>query len=482
MKNSLIVPLILLTAAFSIAAESAPSSSPRNLLRELNDSFAGVFEKTAPAVVVVESRGQPSNSRMGYTFRGPGGAPYRLIPDLTGDDLLDMPPGIGSGFVFTTDGHILTNYHVIDGASDIRVRLHDGRRFPAMLVGSDERSDIAVLKIEADNLVPAELANSDLVKVGSFAFAIGSPMELPHTFTFGIVSAKGRTLGLGGHYDEFLQTDTSINPGNSGGPLCDIDGRVIGINTLISGNSNGVGFAIPSNTARDIASQLITKGRVSRPWLGISIATLEEMRQLRSLFPGIESGVVVRGIEPGAPAQMSDLNPGDVITKVDGTPVSLASDLQREILGKKIGQTVELEIWRKGRTLRLGVKTGESPDKFVRASTRPPTTPRTTPQPQTTPASPSSPGFSYETATPETLQTMGIQNKTPKGVIVTAVEPYSAAAASGLERGDIITEAGGLQISSREDLDKALQEIDRDRGILLLLDRAAASSFAILKF
>ncbi len=468
-----------------MAADAAPAKTPSNFLREMNDSFAGVYEKAAPTVVVVESRGNPAHSGMNYTFRGPGGVPYRLIPDLTDDDLLDMPPSIGSGFVFTTDGHILTNNHVVDGATDIRVRLHDGRRFPAQLVGTDERSDIAVLKISAENLTPAELADSDLVKVGTFAFAIGSPMELPHTFTFGIISAKGRTLGLGGHYDEFIQTDTSINPGNSGGPLCDIDGRVIGINTLISGNSQGVGFAIPSNTAKDIASQLITKGRVSRPWLGISIATLEEMRQLRSLFPGIERGVVVRGIEPGAPAQLSDLTPGDVITKVDGAPVALASDLQREILGKKIGQSVELEVWRKGRTLKLAVKTGESPDKFVRASTRPNSSaprPQAPPRNSAAPASPTAPGFSFEDATPQALSALGIKKDAPKGVLVTSVEPYSAAAAAGLEPGDIITEAAGQPIASKEDLAKALETSDPDRGVLLILDRSDSSAFAILKF
>ena len=458
-----------------------PSPAPSQFLREMSDSFAGVYEKAAPTVVVVESRGNPAHSGMNYTFRGPGGVPYRLIPDLTGDDLLDMPPSIGSGFIFTTDGHILTNNHVVDGATDIRVRMHDGRRFPAQLIGTDERSDIAVLKINAENLATAELADSDLVRVGSFAFAIGSPMELPHTFTFGIVSAKGRTLGLGGHYDEFIQTDTSINPGNSGGPLCDIDGNVIGINTLISGNSQGVGFAIPSNTAKEIASQLITKGYVSRPWLGISIATLEEMQQLRSLFPGIERGVVVRGIEPGAPAQASDLNPGDVITKVDGTPVSLASDLQREILGKKIGQSVELEIWRKGRTLRLAVKTGQSPDKFVRTSSRPsPRTPSI--PPSQAPSSPSGAGFTYDTTTPDVLRNMGVTSKNRQGVVVSAVEPFSAAAAAGLEVGDIITEAAGQPVTSKEDLDKILGAMDRNRGALLLIQRADASTFAILKF
>ena len=153
MKKSLVVPCLLLTALAAIAAD--PSPAPGQFLREMSDSVAGVYEKAAPTVVVVESRGNPAHSGMNYTFRGPGGVPYRLIPDLTEDDLLDMPPSIGSGFVFTTDGHILTNNHVVDGATDIRVRMHDGRRFPAQLIGTDERSDIAVLKINAENLATA---------------------------------------------------------------------------------------------------------------------------------------------------------------------------------------------------------------------------------------------------------------------------------------------------------------------------------------
>jgi S1-C subfamily serine protease len=284
----------------------------------------------------------------------------------------DTPPNIGSGFIFSKDGHIITNNHVVAGASEIKVKLRDGRRFDAEIIGADERSDVAVIKINAPNLSVASLGDSDAIRVGEIAFAIGTPMELPYTFTSGIISAKGRTLALGGYYDEFIQTDTSINPGNSGGPLCDIDGRVVGINSLISGSNRGVGFAIPINTAKNIADQLMSKGRVSRPWLGISIASLEEDSQLRQLFPGIDEGVVLRGIEPGAPAQRSDLIPGDVITKVDGQSVSVSADLQREILGKKIGQSLELEVWRKGRTLRVTVQTAEQPDKFVRASMRSP--------------------------------------------------------------------------------------------------------------
>lgn len=466
-------------SAISVSLAEPPAAGGPSALRQLSDSFAAVFEKAAPSVVVIESTTPMGGSVSGlpgglnFFFRGPNGAPHPVVPPI------DDEPNVGSGFIFSDEGHILTNNHVVAEATEIRVKLRDGRRFDAELVGADERSDLAVLKIEAKDLPVAELGDSDALKVGELAFAIGTPMELPYTFTFGVVSAKGRNLALGGHYDEFIQTDTSINPGNSGGPLCDIDGRVIGINTLISGINKGVGFAIPINTAKDIAGQLLAKGRVSRPWLGISIAGLEEARQLRDLYPGVERGVVVRGIEPGAPAQSSELATGDVITRVDGAEVSLASDLQREILGKKIGQVVQLEVWRKGQTMRLDVRTGEHPDKFLRASTRPRgNSGGTSNQPVETP---DSPGLLVEDATPELLKKMKISRKESGGVVVTEVAPYSAAAVAGLEPGDVITEAGGRKISTKKDFDEAMEVADGDRGILILLERAAQKTFAILK-
>lgn len=476
MKKTTVVLCSLLAAVLPLAAESTPSP-----LRQLSDSFAAVFEKAAPSVVVVEARSIGDASVRGL----PQGLQF-FFPDGTpmdpGNGEADTEPNIGSGVIFSKEGHILTNHHVVENATSLRVKLRDGRRFDAELIGSDERSDVAVLKIDAPDLPVAELGDSDAVKVGELAFAIGTPMELPYTFTFGVVSAKGRTLGLGGHYDEFIQTDTSINPGNSGGPLCDIDGRVVGINTLVSGLNRGVGFAIPINTAKTVAEQLITNGRVSRPWLGISIASLEELPDQRSLFQGLETGVVVRGIEPGAPAQRSDLSPGDVITKVDGKPVELASDLQREILGKKIGQSVELEVWRRGRTLRVDVQTGEHPDKFVRASVRP--------SRSLNPKNPESRGESPETgglglvvenATPNVLKQRNIERKESGGVVVTQVEPGSAAAAAGLEPGDIITEAAGKPVLDKKDFDEATKTMGGQRGILLLLEREDQKTFAILK-
>ena len=479
-------PFLFLSLAVAIQAETNSASSPasQGLLRQMNDSFASVFSKAAPSVVVIEARSPKSGGMNGlptgleFYFRGPNGMPYKVIPEDR-EELDDMAPSIGSGFIFRKDGHILTNHHVIANAVDVKVKLQDGRFFPAEIIGADERGDLAVLKINAPDLPVSELGDSDVLKVGEFAFAIGTPLELPYTFTFGVISAKGRTLGLGGRYDEYIQTDTSINPGNSGGPLCDIDGKVIGINTLISGNSRGVGFAIPINNAKNVVDQLLAKGYVSRPWLGISIASLEEMKQWKSMIPGVSSGVVVRGIEPGAPAQTSDLLPGDVITKVDGKAVSVASDLQREVLGKKIGQSLELEVWRKGRSLQLMVKTGEQPDKFIKASMRP--SPMNPNPHKKVPVDSGSPGMVVEDLTPDILKQFRSQRRDLNGVVVSAVEPFSAAAGAGLEPGDIITEAGGRPVLNKKDLESALASLDHDRGVLLMIERAGQKTFAILK-
>ncbi len=280
----------------------------------------------------------------------------------------------GSGFIVRADGYILTNNHVVEGADQIDVKLKDGREFKAKLVGTDEKTDVAVIKIDAKDLPVAQLGDSDAVRVGQFAFAIGAPFKLDYTFTYGVISGKGRSklISNGGYsISDYLQTDASINPGNSGGPLCDIDGKVVGMNTLINGLNRGLGFAIPSNLVNEIGQQLIAGQRIIRPWLGIRIETLGDDPSIRDLFKGLDKGVVVRTIEADAPAYKSDLRPFDVITQVDGAPVVTDTQLQREVLKKKIGQNVELTVWRKGQSLKIPITTGELPGEIGRASNVP---------------------------------------------------------------------------------------------------------------
>lgn len=453
-----------LLAVGTLAAEQPAVQGA--LVRQLNDSFAQVYEKIAPTVVVIEVRRASDAPVSGL----PEGLEFffrRQQPDRQ----MPIMPDQGSGFIISGDGYILTNNHVVDNAAKdgLLVKLKDGRKFPASLVGADPKSDLAVLKIEANNLPVAELGDSDAAKVGNFAFAIGAPEALPYTFTVGVISAKGRNdLTSAPNYEEYIQTDASINPGNSGGPLCDIDGKVIGVNTLIAGMNRGLGFAVPINVVKNVSEQLMASGRVSRPWLGIGIKGIEESVALQSYFSGLEKGVVVERIDVNTPAYSSELREGDVILKVDSVPVAISRDLQREILSKKVGASVQLEVWRAGKTMTVAVQTGEQPDRLMRASNlRMPT------RPNAAPGAPAPfPGMSLQEPSAEAPA---------KGLVITDVTEGTAAAAAGLQPGDIITEAGGKPIHNKADLDAVLAGSDLSRGLMIFVERQGARTYAILK-
>src|SRR5467141_820501 len=382
MRLSILTLCVALSTSFSPQPEAVPTSTVsagaaeagKDVVHQLNNAFAKVFETVAPSVVIIEisKKNDPSESSAleDLFFQGP--------PDENNPRRNPSGPrpvqSEGSGFIVRPDGYIFTNFHVVEGADKIDVKLRDGRNFPATVVGTDEKTDIAVIKIDAKDLPVVQMGDSDAVRVGQFAFAIGAPFKLDYTFTYGVISGKGRSklLSNGGYnIADYLQTDTSINPGNSGGPLCDIDGKVVGMNTLINGLNRGLGFAIPSNLVNEIGTQLIAGNKIIRPWLGIRIETLGDDSSIRDLFKGLEKGVVVRTIEAEAPANKSDLRPFDVITQVDGAPVASDTQLQREILKKKIGQAVKLTVWRKGQTIKIPVTTGELPNEIQRASNEP---------------------------------------------------------------------------------------------------------------
>src|SRR6266540_6121336 len=353
---------------------AAAAEAGKDVVHQLNNAFAKVFEIVAPSVVIIEiskkNEGGESSPFDDLFFQGqPDEKNQRRNPSG-----LQPIQSEGSGFIVRPDGYIFTNFHVVEGADKIDVKLRDGRDLPAKVVGTDEKTDVAVIKIDAKDLPVVQLGDSDAVRVGQFAFAIGAPFKLDYTFTYGVVSGKGRSkLFQTGAYSisDYLQTDASINPGNSGGPLCDIDGKVIGMNTLINGMNRGLGFAIPVNMAKEIGTELIAGHKIMRPWLGIRIETLGDDPSIRELFKGADKGVVVRTIEADAPASRSDLRPFDVITHVDGAPIESDSQLQHEILKKKIGQNVQLTVWRKGQTIKVPIKTGELPNEIARASNEP---------------------------------------------------------------------------------------------------------------
>src|SRR5216110_501182 len=370
-----------LSASPLLAQESSPTVPPaaaesgKDVVHALNNAFAKVFEIVAPSVVIIEvSKKNDGNEGFNFDDLFFQGQPDDNSP-RRGPRNLQPIQSEGSGFIVRPDGYIFTNFHVVEAADKIEVKLKDGREFSAKIVGSDEKTDIAVIKIDAKDLPVVQLGDSDTVRVGQFAFAIGAPFKLDYTFTYGVISGKSRSklFQTGGYsISDYLQTDASINPGNSGGPLCDIDGKVIGMNTLINGMNRGLGFAIPSNMAKEIGTELVAGHKIMRPWLGIRIETLGDDPAIRDLFKGADKGVVVRTIEADAPASKSDLRPFDLITHVDGTPIDSDSQLQHEILKKKVGQTVQLTVWRKGQTVKLPIRTGELPNDITQASNQPP--------------------------------------------------------------------------------------------------------------
>lgn len=463
----------VLSTAPLLRAQAAEESNA--LARHLNNAFADVYEKVAPAVVVLEVQEKPGSSSantmlpegLEFFFRDPNAVP---VPESNTNS--------GSGFIISKDGYILTNHHVVESAKEggISALLKDGRKFPARVVGLDAKTDLAVLKIDATDLPVAELGDSDQVRVGQFAFAIGAPFDLPYTFTVGVVSATGRnSLTRQVSYENYIQTDASINPGNSGGPLCDLDGRVIGINTLINGFNRGLGFAVPSNMAREVSLQLIANGRVRRPWLGIEIEALGKNEMLRKNFPGVVDGVVVRSIMANAPADRSELEPGDVVLKVDGATVKSEWDLQKEILSKKIGQNVNLEIWRQGKPIIIPVKTGELPSTDSRQALRLPARPTPLQKP-----APQNSGLGLQLQDMNETLAKAMQMETSEGALVTEVTAGSPAAAAGIRLKDVITELNGNPIRSAQDFEKASQGDLPDSGLMVRIQRGDKKTYAVI--
>src|SRR5712671_5145796 len=486
MRFSIFALCVALSTSFAAQPEAVPSDAGplnpsaveagKDVVHQLNNAFAKVFETVAPGVVIIETSKKSEISESSplddLFFQGP--------PD---ENRPRRNPGTprpvqteGSGFILRPDGYILTNVHVIEDADKIDVKLRDGREFPARVVGADERTDIAVIKVEGKDLPVVQFGDSDAVRVGQFAFAIGAPFKLDYTFTYGVISGKGRSkLFTNGGYSisDYIQTDASINPGNSGGPLCDIDGKVIGMNTLINGLNRGLGFAIPSNLANEIGQQLVAGKKIARPWLGIRIESVGDNPNTRDLLKGIDKGVVVRTIEADAPANKSDLRPFDVITKVDGTPVTTDTQLQREILKKKIGQAVKLTVWRKGQTIEIPVTTGELPNEIARASNE------IAPPEQGRPEDVGKLGLQVQDITKEISERLHLGDA--RGVIVTDVAANSIAAAQGIEREDVITEVDGKPVTNVRSFREALNKADPKRGVLLYLDRKGNKTFAVLK-
>ncbi|MFQ5916333.1 MAG: DegQ family serine endoprotease [Candidatus Binatia bacterium] len=372
---------------------------------------------------------------------------------------------LGSGFVINRDGFILTNNHVVENSEKIVVKLSDGREFQAEIIGRDAKTDIAVIKIDADNDLPtAPLGDSDRLEVGEWVLAIGNPFGLEHSVTSGIVSAKGRHIGAG-PYDNFIQTDASINPGNSGGPLMNLRGEVVGINTAIfsrGGGNIGIGFAIPINLAKELLPQLKSKGKVTRGWLGVVIQKVTPAIA-ESLGLDKARGALVANVSKDAPADKAGIKVGDVIIEFDKRSIKESNDLPIIVARTPIGKKVPVKVLRDGKKLVLSVAIGELKEEEVFASVQ----------------GGGNLGLTVQKVTPQIAESLGLDRA--EGVVVTLVDSGSPGEDAGIRRGDVILEVDRKSIRNIEDYRKSIAKIKKGKGVLFLVRRGETTLFLALK-
>jgi serine protease Do len=469
--------LVLVLGLLPTQVLSADKKSANlDVARQLNEAFVQVAESVSPSVVVITVTEKPT-ARPEFSEEGETDSRSREFWRRFHRELQEQPQeGQGSGIIVRKNGFILTNRHVVEAAEKIQVRLLDGRIFTATVRGVDAQSDVAVIKIEAEDLPVARLGDSSKARVGEFAIAIGAPFSLDYSVTYGHLSAKSRgnvvPFEMGGQAmdQDFLQTDANINPGNSGGPLVNIEGEVIGVNTLIRGLRSGIGFAIPINLAKEISEKLITDGKFARPWLGISISALQEDAELRKSLKGIDTGVVVRAVLPNGPAAQSDLRRSDIITAVEGKRVSTPQQLRGEVRGKAIGQTVKLEVFRAGKNIQVNIK----PAEYV-----PPATSIADNRFKPIEATPSALGLSVRALTAELARHLGV--KATNGVVVMSVERNGLADRKAIKPGDLIIAVNQQSITSPTQLEEVLQKADLKKGVSVNLLKGETEWLEVLK-
>ena len=373
--------------------------------------------------------------------------------------------GLGSGFIIDRDGTIVTNYHVVDGAQKITVTLSDGRSFDGKVLGKDQKTDVAVIKISAPHDLPtAPLGDSDRLEVGEWVMAIGNPFGLDHTVTSGIVSAKGRHIGAG-PYDDFIQTDASINPGNSGGPLINLRGEVVGINTAIfsgTGGNIGIGFAIPTNLVKELLPQLKDKGKVVRGFVGVTIQKVTP-DLADSLGLKQAGGALVADVAKGGPADRAGIKTGDVIVEFDRKEIKDSADLPLQVARTAPGKTVPVKVLRASKEMTLSLAVGEVKEtKEVVAS-----------------SGEGNLGLAVQPVTPEIAESLGLDRA--DGIVITSVKPGSPADDAGLQQGDVIASINHRPVRTVSDYERAVTEAGKNKSLLFLVRRGEGSLFLALK-
>jgi serine protease Do len=453
-----VVPVLL---AFSLGvlpraarAQSAPAAvqASQAEAKKLSDVFVNVAERVSPSVVQIDVTVHDESADQVLRWLGRNGG---------GDSAVEH--GTGSGVVFTADGAILTNNHVVDGALTINVHLRDGRLLPARLLGRDPATDLAVVKVDAQGLVPAKFADSENARVGEWVVAVGSPFGFGYTVTAGVLSAKGRS-GLGMNLiEDYLQTDASINPGNSGGPLCNLDAQVIGINSMIVGKGQGIGFAIPSALARRAAEQILETGHVERAWIGVGVQDLTpELAAAFKLDP--RAGALVNAVSDGGPAQKAQIHPGDVLASVGGKQVHDGRELIRELIAHDVGQSVQVEVVRNGQHYGTMVTLAARPEPPVPAL---PVQQQNAPQQGL--------GLGVRELSPQQAASMGLPARSLP--LVSSIAPGSSADRVGLRAGDVIVEVDGIAMPTAQQL----QQSAMDGQLLLRVQRGAKAFYAALR-
>lgn len=425
-------------------------------------SFSDLAERVKPAVVNISTT---------KTYKGKGNSFGRSpFNNYFGDDFFnrffgDVPQrdfkqrSLGSGFIISNDGYIFTNNHVVENTDKILVKISDGKEYEAKIIGTDPKTDIALIKIKPDNGLPTvELGDSDALRVGEWVIAIGNPFGLEQTVTAGIVSAKGRVIGAG-TYDNFIQTDASINPGNSGGPLFNMQGKVIGINTAIVAQGQGIGFAIPINMANSILADLKTKGKVTRGWLGISIQEVSD-DLAKSMNYKNRHGVLVSEVIKDDPADRAGVKIGDIIMEINGKVIKDTHDLLLTTATLHVGEKANLKVWRDGKEMTFQAIVAERKDKPEIALTK---------------KSGAYFGINAQEITKDLAKQLGISNTA--GVIVTDVEEGSPADNVGIQPRDIILQVNKVKVSSLKQYSAEMSKAFEKKNVILLVKRGNSNFF-----
>ncbi len=468
------------SAAETLPAAPPASTSPYPATPSTPGSFSALAARLSPMVVNVKVvKVEKVGNFPSFSF--PQGQMPEGFKDFLNRFFQEMPntgnmprnqqmpriQGAGSGVIISKDGYVLTNNHVIEGAKEITVTLSDHKEYKARIVGRDPKTDLAVLKIEGPGTFPAAaLGDSDSLKVGDWVIAIGNPFGLNNTVTSGIVSAKGRVIGAG-PYDNFIQTDASINPGNSGGPLFNMQGEVVGINTAIISQGQGIGFAIPVNTVKPLVPQLETKGSVTRGYLGVTIQTITPALA-KALNLQDQKGALVADVTPDSPAAKAGVQRGDVIVAYNGKEVADNHDLPALVAGTPIGEQATVTVLRNSQKMQLAVKVGQLPSEQTAENA---SAPEGSVQPAT-----GKWGLKLEDLNAQLAGQLNL--KSDKGVAVVGVKPGSQAEEAGIQTGDIILEVNRQPVTSVND---AVQKLDgsKDKNHLLLYVQRGVSKIYV---